>query len=110
MLSGNYLKPRELLNIYTKILGQEKEELNLNLIAGQFADIYWRLIPAAKRSSLASLSEASVWEMMLNEPVSNKKKILFRLYQSIALSKDGLESLHAVWKDQIPPTGVKLTE
>ncbi len=110
MLSGNYLKPQTLLNIYLKLLNSEKEELNLNLIAGQFADIYWRLIPASKRSSLASSLEAAVWKTILKQPVANKKKILFRLYQSIALSKDGLESLHAIWKEQAPPEGVKLTE
>lgn len=110
MLSANYLKPEELLGIYKMLLSKEKEELNLSLIAGQFADIYWRLLPASKRSTLASNLETTLWEAMEKEPLANKKKILFRLFQSISLSKNGLDSLFGIWKNQKPPVGVKLTE
>jgi aminopeptidase N len=44
------------------------------------------------------------------EPVANKKKVLFRTYQSIALSKEAQDHLYNIWKNERPPQGVRLTE
>lgn len=110
MLSGTFIKPAELLNLYKQIIANEPEELNLNLIAGQFTDMYWRLLPAASRGALTPVLEDVLWEVLQKEPVANKKKILFRTYQSIAQSKEGLDTLYAIWKEQKPPVGVTLSE
>ncbi len=110
MLDGNYVKPSELLNAYIKVLGAEKEELNLNLLTGHVTDIYWRLILPSKRNTLAPTLEKVLWQLMNKEAAPNKKKILFKALQSISLSKSSLDSLYKIWKEQQPPSGVKLTE
>jgi aminopeptidase N len=44
------------------------------------------------------------------ESTANKKKLLFKTFQSIALSGAAEDTLYRVWKDQKPPEGVRLTE
>lgn len=110
MLSGKIFTPKELLHFYRKILREEKEELNLNLIAGHINDIYWRLISPSERNYISYDVETDLWNAMQNETTSGKKKILFRAYQSIALSKTALDNLYQIWKEQKPPAGVKLSE
>lgn len=110
MLSGNYLKPLELLNVYRQLISIEPEELNLSLIAGHISDIYWRLLSPSQRTALASALENDLWKAMQKEPIANKKKILFRTLQSIALSQSAMDALYSIWKEQKPPVGVKLSE
>ncbi|HSU51092.1 MAG TPA: hypothetical protein VLJ41_10895, partial [Segetibacter sp.] len=110
MLSGNGETPIQLLNTYVAILSKEPEELNLRLMTNQINDIYWRLILPSKRSAIAIVLEEKLWQAMQSETAANKKKILFKTFQSVALSKQAEDKLFAVWKDQKPPIGVKLTE
>lgn len=110
MLSGRYIKPEELLKKYTSSIVSEAEELNLRLITGQLSDVYWRLILPGKRTELSTVLEQAVWSALEKEPQPNKKKILFRTYQSISLSKVAQDRLYTIWKENKPPAGVILTE
>jgi aminopeptidase N len=112
MLSGSANTPEQLLTTILKTVqqGRESEELILNMIASHLSDVYWRLLPAGKRTSLAPAVEATLWEAMQKEAVANKKKILFRTYQSVALTSSALDTLHRVWSTQQPPAGVRLSE
>ncbi|MGI8637881.1 MAG: M1 family metallopeptidase, partial [Segetibacter sp.] len=110
MLSGKGVTPIQLLNAYLSILSKEPEELNLRLITNQINDIYWRLVLPSKRLVIALILEEKLWQSMQTEPGANKKKILFKTFQSIALSKQAEDKIFNVWRDQKPPTGVKLTE
>lgn len=110
MLSGNFVKPNELLNAYLKLITEEKEELNVSLIAGHIADIYWRLITPSQRIANATTVENILWSAMQKETAIGKKKIFFRTFQNIALSKNALDTLYQIWKNRTPPQGVKLAE
>jgi aminopeptidase N len=110
MLSGKGIAPTQLLNNYQDLLSNEPEELNLRLITSQMNDIFWRLIVPSKRRVIAPVLEAKLWQEMEKESVANKKKILFKTFQSIALSGAAKAKLFTVWRDQKAPAGVKLTE
>jgi aminopeptidase N len=110
MLSGNSVTPPDLLAFYQNILSKESEELNLGLITRYLTDIFWRLIPASERKNSAVFLENQLWQAMQTEANANKKKILFRAFQSVGLSADARERLYSIWKNQRPPVGVKLTE
>jgi aminopeptidase N len=84
--------------------------LNLNLIAGQVSDIYWHYIQPAERTRLASMMATSVWTAMKEQQAPGKKKILFRTYQSIALTPASLDTLYKIWQKQQPPAGIQLSE
>nr|WP_234737166.1 M1 family aminopeptidase [Tellurirhabdus bombi] len=110
MLSGREVSPTQLATIYKEMLANEPEELALRLLTTQLADIFWRFTKPAERPSLAAVLENALWQALQKEPNSNKKKLLFRCYQSIALSIEAKDRLYAIWKDEKAPTGVTLTE
>jgi aminopeptidase N len=110
MLSGNAMRPVELLNLYLENVTKESEELNLGMMTGYITDIYWRLLLPADRTAMAPKVENILWNAMKNETLPNKKKILFRTFQHLALSKNSLDMVYRIWKDQQPPMGVRLSE
>ncbi|HWK06030.1 MAG TPA: M1 family aminopeptidase [Puia sp.] len=110
MLGRQVLTPRQLLGLNRRALSQETEELNLNLLTDQIVSIYWRFLSPAARDSLAGGLEKDIWQAMLSAGSANEKKLLFKTYSNIVLSKQGQDRLYAIWKQQVPPAGVKLSE
>ncbi|MBB4601856.1 aminopeptidase N [Hymenobacter luteus] len=110
MLVGRSLSPRQLLEVYRRTLPQEKEELNIKLLTGQLTDIYWKLLKPAERLALAPTLEKELWQAMQQNPAANSKKLLFKAYQSVALTKDAQTRLYQIWDQQQAPAGLKLTE
>lgn len=110
MLNGLTLTPDDLLQVYLPLLLKEPEELSLGLLTSQVTDVYWRLFSASKRNTIAPSLEGSFWNAMQKEEAANKKKLLFKAYQNIAITPESLSRLYAIWKTQVPPAGVKLAE
>ncbi|MFT3823910.1 MAG: M1 family aminopeptidase [Chitinophagaceae bacterium] len=110
MLTGNSIQPAQLLEAYSRHLAEEKEELNLRQLTSQVSNIYWQFITPAQRIQQAPALENTVWEAMNKVATPGRKKLLFRLYESIALSKTAQDRLFSIWQQQQPPTGVKLSE
>lgn len=110
MLSGRAIKPAELLNLFITGLDKEKEELNLKLITGYIASIFWEFTDAEGRAQQASSLEQSLWKAMLGQSASNHKKLLFKAYQDIFLSKEAGRQLFQTWKNRKAPEGLKLSE
>ncbi|WP_461129627.1 M1 family metallopeptidase [Spirosoma aerophilum] len=110
MLSGQGVSPAQLAATYQKLLSNEPEELNLRLLTSQLGDIVWTLTKPENRAALAAAVEQDTWQAMEQETAPGKKKLLFRLYQSIALSKAARDRLYTIWNEQKAPSGVTLTE
>jgi len=130
MLAGQAVRPARLATIYRSLLATETEELNLRLLTGQLSDLVWNFTRPADRLALAGQVEQASWQAMeqatTNGPSSpgpsspgpsspgpsspGLKKVLFRLYQSVALTPDAQQRLYQIWDKQQAPTGVTLTE
>ncbi|GGG49907.1 M1 family metallopeptidase [Hymenobacter glacieicola] len=110
MLNGRSIGPRQLLEVYRQALPKEKEELNVKLLTGQLTDIYWKLLRPAERVALAPALEKELWQALQQNPAANSKKLLFKAYQSVALTKEAQTRLYQLWDQQQAPAGVKLTE
>lgn len=110
MISGKAVSPVQLLNLYQQLLANEPEELNLRLLTSQLSDIFWHFTRSDARAALAIPLEKALWQAMQQETQAGKKKLLFRCYQSIALSQEAQQRLYTIWKEQQAPTGVTLTE
>ncbi len=110
MLNGGEIRPILLADLYMRMLNKEPEELSLRLITGQLSDIFWQYLPPTQRTDWGVYLEKKVWDTMQQQPEANKKKLLFKLYQSIALSQEAQERLYIIWKTQQAPAGVTLTE
>ncbi|TDQ06987.1 M1 family metallopeptidase [Pedobacter metabolipauper] len=110
MLNGRSVKPKELLDLFVGGLQKEKEELNLKLITNYISTIYWEFIFAADRNELTAALETALWQAMLLQSEPNHKKLLFKTYQDVFLTKSARDNVYEVWKDQKAPAGLKLTE
>lgn len=110
MLNGRGIRPRQLLDAYRQEFARESEELNLRLLTGQASDIFWKFLPLSDRTSLAPLLEKELWQALQLTAAPNSKKLLFKAYQSIALSKMAQNRLYQIWSTQQAPAGVTLTE
>ncbi|AUD02474.1 M1 family metallopeptidase [Spirosoma pollinicola] len=110
MVAGQSISPASLVTGYRSLLGKEPEELNLRLLTSQLSDIVWTLTKPEARPALATAVEEDAWRAMEQETASGKKKLLFRLYQNIALSQTARDRLYTIWNDQKAPAGVTLTE
>lgn len=110
MLNGRSIKPIELLDLFTDCAVKEKEELNLKLISGYMSTIYWTFTAKKERNEMSETLEKKIWDAMLAHPEPNLRKLLFKTYQDIFISKEAKERLYEIWKNQIAPAGVKLSE
>ncbi|MEI6946513.1 M1 family aminopeptidase [Paraflavisolibacter sp. H34] len=110
MLAGRQVSPLQLLDLYRPLLSSESEELNLRLMTGQIMEVFWHYTLPAHRAALAGSLEADLWQAMLRQREPNKKKILFKTYQGLALSRKALDNLYEIWKLQKPPSGVRFSE
>ena len=110
MLNGQVIKPQALLGVCRQALTREPEELNLKLLTGQVSDIFWHFISPAQRLALVPALEKDLWAALQKNPAANAKKLLFKTYQSIALTPPAQARLYQIWLTEKAPTGVKLTE
>jgi aminopeptidase N len=110
MLNGQVIKPQELLNVYRQALTREPEELNLKLLTGQASDIFWHFLSPAQRLAVGPALEQDLWAAMLKNASPNSRKLLFKTYQSVALTQPAQTRLYDIWQTEKAPAGVKLTE
>jgi aminopeptidase N len=110
MLDGKTNTPEQLLRFDRRALAHEPEELDLNILLDQLSSLFWRFLTPAEREADGPGLEADLWQTMLRVPAGNEKKLLFRTYSNIVLSKEGEDRLYGIWKEQRPPEGVKLSE
>ncbi|MBF9236241.1 aminopeptidase [Hymenobacter sp. BT683] len=110
MLNGQVIKPLELLTVYRQAFTREPEELNLKLLTGQASDIFWHFLSPAQRLTVGPGLEQDLWAALQQNPAGNSKKLLFKTYQSIALSRPAQARLYQIWQTEKAPNGVKLTE
>jgi len=110
MLSGKTFQPLALLNLFTKGIGIEKNEMNLKMLTSYINTIYWSFILPEDRLAMSQTLEELLWEAMQQEFLPNNKKILFKAYQEIYLSSQAGASIYKIWKSQQSPVGIRLTE
>jgi aminopeptidase N len=110
MLSGKNIHPKQLLEWYATNMYKEEEELSLALLTGQVNEIFWRFLKPATRNALAPQLENDLWLALQKVNTANKKKLVFRSWMNIASTKNELDSLYRMWKEKIPPPGVRFAE
>ncbi|MBB2150789.1 M1 family aminopeptidase [Pedobacter gandavensis] len=110
MLNGRSIKPAVLLDLLMSRLVSEKDELNLKLITGYIGVIFWEFSSTEERLAIQEKLERTLWNAMVNEPLANHKKLLFKAYQDVFLSKTAADRLLQIWKNQQAPQGLILSE
>ncbi|MBE9601815.1 M1 family aminopeptidase [Pedobacter sp. MC2016-24] len=110
MLNGRSIKPLDLLKLFMEGTAQEKDELNLKLITNYIGSIYWAFISKDERLAINPVLEDNLWKAIQLQDLPNPKKMLFKAYQDVFLSKDAYAKLNDIWKSQKALPGLKLFE
>ncbi|MFT7049165.1 MAG: aminopeptidase N [Halioglobus sp.] len=93
-----------------KIVGSEKNQLTLNLALHQVHRIYWSFTTAEGRLQRAAKLEPLLWQSMLDESLSSRKKIYFDAFADIALSPGAMQKVYEVWSAESKIDKLKLSE
>ncbi|WP_101443554.1 M1 family metallopeptidase [Pontibacter ramchanderi] len=110
MLNNRQVTPASLLPVMMLEASVETDELNLKLLTGYLGDTFWRFTTPERRLEIAPAIEKNLWDAMEKQSSGNTKKLLFKTYQHIALTKGAQDRLFQVWKAQKAPAGVTLNE
>ncbi|AQG79625.1 aminopeptidase [Spirosoma montaniterrae] len=110
MLAGKGISPNQLADFYQQQLADEADELALRLLTGQLSDLVWHFTKPADRPARAVAVEQVAWQAMNQAKTPGLRKLLFRLYQNVALTDTAQQRLYGIWETQNAPAGVTLTE
>jgi aminopeptidase N len=110
MLSGNVIRPEELLALFARGLEKEQEELNIKLLTNYISTIYWQFSTPAQRQRLSVTLQNQIWSALQHQKAANNKKQLFKAYQDIFIGTEAWKRLYQIWENQEPPAGVALAE
>jgi aminopeptidase N len=110
MLEGFELSPESYLSQLYTLAVYEDNQLLLNLGLGHVRSIFWNFLTAEQRVQHGPRWEKLLWDEMIKEKDSSRKKILFNTYQSIAMQDSAVEQLMAIWKQDLEISGLTLSE
>jgi len=110
MLNGRSVKPEETLRLFVDNLLIEKEELNVKLLSNYIGSIYWGFLTPSDRLKIIPTLENLLWTAIERQSTANIKKLIFKTYQDIYLSKEGRDRMYKIWLNTQSVDGVKLNE
>ena len=110
MLAGTGPGAAEYLQALLDIVSRETNQLLLRLALDQLATIYWRLLPADQRQDVAASLERVLWESMLAQTDSSRRKIYFDEFADVALSPREVQKVYAVWSGELAIEDLLLAE
>jgi aminopeptidase N len=92
------------------IIQSEKNQLLLNLALRQMRQIYWTLLPEETRNERAAQLENLLWQMMLQQSESSKKKMFFDAFADIAITSGAVSKVYGVWSGSLVVEDLPLSE
>ena len=98
MLNGT-VAPLETLQVYLEAIQKEESELITNYLSGRIQTIFWSFLYQEQQNKLQYYVNNRLYPLLENDIPANIKKTLFRLYQSIAVSKEGKDILYQIWNE-----------
>ena len=109
MLDGN-VTPKDAFELYSKGLSIEKNELILNYISARIQQIFWKFFNEEERKAEVAMMVMMIEKLMRKGGNTGVQRTLFRLYQSIAYSSYGKQTLYRLWKGEQTIPNLKLNE
>jgi aminopeptidase N len=109
-LAGSGVERKPYFAALQKVISSEKNQLILNLALQQLQRIYWSFTTPEARMHAAAELEPLLWQSMLDERLSSRKKIYFEAFAAIALSREGMQKTYEVWSAELTIDQLKLSE
>lgn len=110
LLAGSGPDVRTYFLALQEIVPSEQNQLILNLALGQLNTIYWRFLPDSVRQEYAGELERILWQSMLEQTESSKKKIYFEAFADIAWSTPQVQKIYHVWSGSLDIEDLRLSE
>ena len=109
LLEGE-IAPERLLETGRAVLATEPVEQNVERFTRDLGALYWRHLEPAARIHQADSLEALLWERMSDATEPSLKKTFFEAYRSVALTDEGIEALHDIWRGELDVRGLTFSE
>ena len=109
VLTGS-INPENALKVYLEALKSENEELILNNIIASSSSIFWNFINTNLREYYRKELESILLKRIQETKDSSIKKTLFGLFESIAYSHEGKDTLYRIWNKSLTIKDLKLNE
>jgi len=110
LLVGSGPNVRVYFRALQEIISSEENQLVLNLALGQLRTIYWSFLPELVRLEYAGKFERILWESMLEQTDSSKKKIYFDAFADAASSAAQVQRVYDVWSGDLKIDNLRLAE
>lgn len=110
LLNQGEVEPFAYLAALGEIVTEEPNQLILNLALRQISRIYWTLVPTTARNDYAPTLEAHLWDAMLRQADSSKKKIFFDAFADVAISRNRISDVYDIWSGSRLIDGLPLAE
>ena len=109
LLEGS-VDPEDYLKQLSDIVTTEQNQLILNLALGQIRRVYWTFTPASARDEFSPVLEETLWQTMLEQSESSRKKLFFDTFADIAVTNAAVQKVYDVWSEVLVIDGLPLSE
>ncbi|HPF47551.1 MAG TPA: M1 family aminopeptidase, partial [Emcibacteraceae bacterium] len=104
LMEGNgVISPAEYIELLEWAMPKENNPLIINHMQRQLSTIFWSLLKDKAREEMAPALEKIMWREIndiRHDP--GIRRIYFRNFANIAITKDGIEKVRAVWNKSLP--------
>ncbi|MCF6170213.1 MAG: hypothetical protein L3J66_04450 [Bacteroidales bacterium] len=104
------LLPLEMRDALPLYLDKENQLENISLLLAYYEDMFWRFSDRQQRTTWAEIMEPLLWEKMMNAETGLEKSAFYKTFVKTAISRDGIEKMLALWRDEIKMPELKLSE
>ncbi len=101
------LDMRKALAIY---LEKENQIANIRLLLSYYEEMFWRYSDPQQREEWAGIMEPLLWEKMKVTETAEEKSAFFDAFSKTAITRDGIDKMLALWRDEIKIPDLKLSE
>lgn len=110
VLTGTIL-PQQVLNTFIDAISAETEELILNDVVRKTNHLFWNYLPEGQRLETGKrLESILITQLQRDDLSSSHKKTIFNLFENIAYSKEGTETLYSLWNKSLTIKDLNLNE
>ena len=110
MLEQNQVIPREYLFKLLELIQTEENQLLIGQMLGHIQTIYWELLDESERNNVAPDLEEILWEQMIAQDESSKKKTFFNTFRNVSLSEPEVQKIYDIWRGEMEIDGLSLSE
>ncbi|APA65219.1 M1 family metallopeptidase [Maribacter sp. 1_2014MBL_MicDiv] len=109
MLNGT-INPSAAIQLFSKGLNTEKNELLINLISRYTTSVFWKYVTEEQRAFYQDKITDDIWSKLHEELPASIKKTLYSTYVSMGYANTSLENLFKIWSKELTIKNLKLND